>query len=702
MAVIAKIRNQSGLLIGVIGVSMILFLLGGDFMSQAGGGDRETNVAEINGETVSYATFESMLEQQINRSYGGQAVSQQAREQMRQRLWSKILNEKLMFSEYDALGLTVGSEEIFNEIKRNNPVLAQYFTNPQTGRVYDQLADPLTGGLNPQAVLGAVKQMINSPEGEASWLQIEESIKLDRFNKKYTNLIKKGLNVTSKEAEVDFADKNRKASFSYVFKAFADIKDDAIEVTDADLQAYYNDHKHESFYQQKEPTRSLEYVVFEVNPSKEDLAEKKAELEDIKLAFETTKEDTAFVIENADNPNRFVYKTEGNLPLEIDTLVFAAEVGAVFGPYEENGFYKLAKLVGIATSPDSVDARHILIKVNAGDTAVAQAKADSLIKVIKANNNFAAMAETFSEDFGSAQEGGDLGWFTEGTMVKEFNDVCFTGQVGDMVTVVSQFGVHLIEIKEQTAAKKKVLVAVVDREQIPSKETFDEAFNVASAFSINNNTTAGFRSAGNDVGMRVADQVKESEKTIPGVENSREIIRWAYEASVGDVSEAKELGNKFVVTHLKEIREQGALGLTSESVKARVGAEAFKLKKAEMIKTEMTGASDLNALASKIGKTVQSADNVTFGAYSIAGVGGERKLIGAAFSLEQGQISKPIVDNKGVYVIVVNSIKEAGGTVNIPLAKMQMSRNNEGRADYEVFGAIEDASDVIDNRGKFY
>lgn len=702
MAVIQKIRNQSGLLIGAIGVSMILFLLGGDFLTRGGGNSREVNVAEINGEAISYQTFEAMVEQQIVRAYGNQPVNEQMKEQVRQRVWNMILNDKIMGAEFDKLGLTVSADEIFAEIKRNNPVLSQYFTNPQTGRIYDQLADPQTGALNPQAVLAAVKQMINSPEGESTWLQIEDAIKSDRYSSKYANLIKKGLNTTSKEAEADYMDKNRKIDFSYVFKPYSDIADDAVQVTDADMEAYYNEHKNESFYQQKEPTRSLEYVVFDVVPSEVDLAEKKGELEDIKSAFIETKEDTAFVIENTDGQARISYKTEGSFPASVDSLIFNAGIGTVVGPFDDNGYYKLAKVIEVKTSPDSVDARHILIKIADGDTAKAQAKADSLMKVIKKQNNFDKMAEEFSEDFGSAQEGGDLGWFTEGAMVKPFNDACFNGKVGDMVTVVSQFGVHLIEIKDQTEPMKKVLVAVVQREQAPGKDTFDEAYNKASAFSINNSSTNGFRSAGNELGIRMADQVREADKTIPGLENSREMIRWAYEAQVGEVSQAFEFGNKFVVAHLNEIRDKGEVGLGSESVKARVGAEVFKQKKAELIKADMAGASDLNSLASKLGKTVETATGVTFGSYSIPGIGGERKLLGKAFGMAQDQVSEPIADNKGVYVIRIDNVTESTGMANVAMAKMQIDRGKESRVDYEAYNAIQGASDISDNRSKFY
>jgi peptidyl-prolyl cis-trans isomerase D len=705
MALIQKIRNQSALLIGVIGVSMILFILGGDFMTSRGGlGTNEVNVAVINGEEISFAQFEQMVNDQIIKSYGDQPVNESIRQSIRQRIWSMLVNDKIMFNEYESIGLAVTPDEIFDQIKNTNAnqVLMQFFTNPQTGRVYDQLLDPMTGGLSTSAVLNTVKQMVNSPEGEENWLQIEEAIKLDRYSAKYANLIKKGLNATSLEAETDYFDKNRRVSFSYVKKEYTEIADDAVQISDSDLKKYYDAHKHEANYKQKDPTRAIEYVIFEVFPSVNDIEEYKNSLEDIKIAFTQETNDTAFVNENADTPLNIQYYVEGYFEKSIDSALFNGANGTVVGPFIDRDYYKLAKLVGTKMVPDSVNARHILIRINEGDTAKAQAKADSLMKVIRAKKNFDKMAEEFSEDFGSAQDGGNLNWFAEGAMVKPFNDACFNGKKGDMVSVISQFGIHIIEILNQSELKKKALIAVVDRKLEPGRKTFDEAYNKASAFSINNNTPVAFRKEGNEIGIRLADQIKEGDKSIAGIESSRDLIRWVFNAKVGNVSSVFEFDNKFVIAHLTEVREKGILPLDNPSIQDRVKQEVLIEKKAEIIKAEMSGAIDLNSLAQKLNKEVTKAENVSFSAMTIPGIGGERKLIGQVFSLPKGQISQPISDRRAVYVVVVEDIIEPQPMNNYFTTQLQMSRNMANRVDYEVYPSIEEASSIEDNRAKFY
>src|SRR5690606_5307980 len=193
----------------------------------------------------------------------------------------------------------------------------------------------------------------------------------------------------------------------------------------------------------------------------------------------------------------------------------------------------LSKVIGSKTSSDSVNARHILLPIENNDTVKAISLADSLKNVAKKENNFASLAMQFSQDQGSAQNGGDLNWFTEGMMVKPFNDACFNGNVGDMVVVTSQFGVHLIEILDKTKEVKKVLLATVSREIRPRKATFDKVFNEASAFSINNNTLETFRSQGAQYGIQQAPSFKENDKVLGAFDSPRELIRWAYAAEKG-------------------------------------------------------------------------------------------------------------------------------------------------------------------------
>ncbi len=157
----------------------------------------------------------------------------------------------------------------------------------------------------------------------------------------------------------------------------------------------------------------------------------------------------------SDLPYDSVFLTKSELSENISEFMFKAKPGDVTGPYFENGAYKLARLVEIGFRPDSVRARHILIQPDQKTTMERTKEiADSVKNLIRNGADFAVLALTMSAD-GSSQDGGNLGWFTEGRMVMPFNDACFEGKKGDLMVVQTQFGNHVIEILEQSPLGEK-------------------------------------------------------------------------------------------------------------------------------------------------------------------------------------------------------------------------------------------------------
>ncbi len=709
MAIITKIRNQSALLIGAIGIAMLLFIVGGDFIKKTTFLRGETDLGEIAGEKIAFRDFEERLQRELIQGYGDDMVDEKTKEQARQSLWSMLIEENVMFREYDKIGLAVSPEELFYQIKTNEPSqrLLRYFTDPQTGKVIDYFANPQTGNLDPEKIVTYLQQLISNQQMDR-WLPIEKDIKTDRYNTKFFNLIKKGLFVTTKESEQDYIAKNKKVNFRYIVKKYDSVPDSSLALSDKEIKEYYDEHKNEPQFKSKETVRGIQYIVFEAIPSESDKEKIKGSLSELKEKFSKSTDDTIFVREYADTRDNIKYYSSGSFPSDVDSAIFNSDSNTVIGPYLEEdhsregyGFYKIAKVAGEKYVSDSVKARHILIKIANGDTAKAAAKIDSLKKIIVSKKNFPDMAKQFSEDFGSAQDGGNLNWFTEGMMVKPFNDACFEGKIGDMPVVTSQFGIHLIEIMEKTKPIKKVKVAIVDQKIEPGKKTIEEAYNKASSFSINNNTAEKFKTAGNELGIRQADNLKESEKSIGGLENPREVIRWAYKSEIGNISNVFELGEKFVVAHLTTIKEEGILPL--DEVKETVKSEVALEKKAVQFMEEMKGISNLDEISKKINLKIESASDITFSSSSIPGIGLERELIGKTFTLKQGETSLPIKGKKGVFVVTIDNYTEAPTQgVDLKQNTEQLSRNIQSRVDYEVFNALKENAKIKDNRGKFY
>jgi len=706
MAAIGSIRKQSGLLIVIIGVAMVLFLLG-DFFSSGGSSflsNQEQEVGMIAGDPISLQEYELRVQQAIDEQYGTQGANERARKSIRDRVWNQMIQERTVYNQLDELGVSVSPDELLDQVKNVRPgsVLYQYFTDPQTGQVIEQFRDPQTGGMNSQMVLQAIQNLLQS-DNSKDWLPIERAISQDVLMNKYLTLIQKGMMSTSVEANQVLTEQSNTVTFSYAVKEFSSIENEAIEVADADLMSYYNSISHEERFESDQESRTLKYVFFSVEPTEEDLAEIRLELEDIKAEFETDSNDTAFVAENAETQfsQLIAYTPEVGINPTIKDSVLVSEIGTVFGPYDQGNRSMISKLIGIKSIPDSVKASHILISFTEGDTAAqsaAEAKIDS-IKAAANSGNFAELAKKHSDDFGSAEKGGDLDWFTKGRMVAPFEKAAFEGEVGDMPVVVSQFGVHLIYITDQTEDRNQYLLASVDRELIPSKSTSDNIYKLASKYSIDNK---GSELVGEEGKLRVEEaEVRLTDNFLGQVADSREVIKWAFDQDAGEVSSPFELEKGFVVARLERVNEKGVMSL--ETVKRIVELEYIDAKKAEQIQSELGSFTSVDEAAKNMGVAVKTASNVNFAMSSLpGGLGRENLLLGTAIGMNEGEISEPIVGDRGVFVIRVDKKTDAPIEADLSVTKRQQTETYTSRVNGQVFQALRDNAGIEDTRARYY
>lgn len=704
MAAIGNIRKHSGLLIGIVGAAMLLFVLGGALESSTVFfNGPNTEVGEINGKMISYQDFETKVAQLEANSNGN--LTEQQKQQMRDQVWNDMLRSEIMGSEYSALGLRVSDEELMYIIKNdgNNASLRQYFTDPQTGQIVQNYANP-DGSLNGEQVVQYLKQVVyaegeNSAEALSSWNNFQENyLRKPALDEKYKNLIAKGVYFTDADIERSELDNQRTISFAYISAFYNDIADEDVEVSDSDLKAYYNAHKAEPQFEQKDLTSTINFVEFFVNASEEDKAALKEELASYEEGFKNAESDTLFINENADTPFNIKWYSEGMFPVEMDSSIANGNIGDMFGPFLNANRFELVKVLDSKMGPDSVMASHILLPVENNKEQVA-ATMDSLKSVIEAEDNFAALATEYSKDPGSATKGGDLGWFTEGQMVPTFNDACFNGKTGDLVVVESQFGLHLINITDQTAPKKKVKVGIVDNTIEASQTTYEMAYNEASTFAITNDNAEKFLASSENMERLEAPNLRPTDLTILGRSNSRQIVRWAFESEVGEVSQPFESENAFIVALVTEVKDKGILPL--EMVEDLVRTEVLKEKKAELLSEQLTG-SEFKQIAEKAQRPIEQTQGITFSAFSIPGLGNEPKLIGEAFTLENGEFSKPIKGERGVYVIqVIEKITPEAVTINEG-SRLGMISSFDSRAGFEPFNAMKSNSNIEDNRYTFF
>lgn len=688
MATLEKIRGKAGLVIVVIGVGMAAFLLG-DLMNSGGSMFRRSNmqIAEINGTSVSLPEFQNYLtelEDYYKLNARTSAMDENTTYQIRQQAWDQMVQDVIMNDKYEELGIRVTPDEIFELATGKNvhPQIRQMFTNPQTG-IFDKAQ-----------VINFLQQKNLDPQANFYWLFLEKQIKKERLFTKYRELMKKGMYITSAQAKAEAEAKKAKVDFDFVVKRYGSIPDSTVQISDSEIKAYY---KANIDNYKQEATRDIEYISFEVKPSDEDKEQTREWITNAKSEFANPETDAVqYVKMNAETEHIDRNFKKEQLSAVLQDFVSAAEVGEVYGPYLENETYKLSRLVAINQIPDSVKARHILVQ----DPALA----DSLFTLVKAGGDFAALAREHSKDPGSQINGGDLGWFNEGTMVKEFNDACFNGKRGDMVKVQTQFGFHIINIQAVGKPVTKYNLATLDRKISYSSKTNQDVYAQAAKFASLNKTYDQFNEGiqADNLIKRYGRNLKENDRSVSNLERSRSIVRWAFTADMHEMSEIfDEADGLYVIAYVTGIKEEGHQALAM--VKGSIERELRNQKKAEMIIADINSkkqGNDITALASALDSEVQSASDIDFGAFQVPGAGVEPALVALATTAKSGEISAPVAGNNGVFIVKVNNIKE--GTANIDAEKNQLKQNITFKVDYQALEAIKNNSSIVDQRSKFY
>ncbi|MEJ5264023.1 MAG: peptidylprolyl isomerase [Bacteroidales bacterium] len=699
MAVLEKIRSRMGLLASlIIGFALLAFVLS-DFLT--GGrsilGNNQFQIAEINGKKVQFQEFDLLVNQlsEVYKFNSGQAnLNEDLINNIREQSWQQLVDQYVLGDEYQKIGLSVSPKEVLDMVQGSDPhpYIRQLFTDPKT-QIFNR---------------AAVLQFIKSLEKETDparknyWLYIENQIIRERYMTKYMNLINKGLYVTSRQVQKEMDDNSRKVSFNYLAVNYSTIPDSLISVKLSEVKKYLKEHAKEF---EQEASRDIEYVTFDIVPSAEDFAEVKSWMEKNKDEFFTTDDVKQFVNMNSDVSFSERYLKEDELLDSIKPL-YNSKVGDHVGPFFANGIFYMARLIDTKMLPDSVRARHILIRPENNTKEAydkAKAKADSLLALLKKGANFADLARNNSAD-GSAQEGGDLGWFKDGQMVKPFNDACFNGKKGQPQVVETQFGFHVVEVTDRGKEVKKVQVAVLQRKVEASTATQQAIYQKASAFAGNNNTGEKFLETLKKEGITPlrATYLTENMREVPGLPNSRELVRWAFTAKPNSISGVMELGDRFVVARLAQVREKGLPD--AEQVKDQIAILIRKDKKAQQLmqrlQQEMNATPSLDLLAQKESVKVDTVYDITFASYALPAVGFEPAVIAAATVSPVQKLAGPVKGNTGVFVLQV--FAENTQEVSREIVNSRLTNSYLNRANYEPINVLKKLANIKDMRAKFY
>lgn len=690
MATITKIRQQSGLVLIVIGLGMGAFILG-DFFRPSGGGPQSQEIGIVNGKSIDRLEFENRVNDEIEsmRSINQNPTSQQA-DQIRQRIWNSMLQERTVGVEVKDAGFAVTQGE-YDDIRWGDNISPAFLN--------DATFSP-EGFFDPNQVKNYFN-VINQSYPLYAKIQQQQLVDNQLYNK-YYSAISRGLNANDLEAIALAESNDSKISFNFVLKRYNSIPDSVVSVSDSEIKKYYNDHKKEKQYNQL-ASRGIKYISFTVEPSETDISFLTNQLDLLLSEFKNTENDSLFVLNNSDSKFAFnqIYK-EGAYKGDEDSLIVNAAIGDVVGPFEDGGYLNIIKIAGDSYAKEA-RVRHILLRTNGKNDAEIEARADSIVSVVKRRKNFEAMVTEFSDDAASVKDGGVYDWFPEGRMVPEFNDFSFNGKIGEISVVKTTYGLHIVEILGQRE-KREAMISIVNKQLVPSKETYDDVYSEATDFSINNSDLESFEASAEEIELTIgeAKRVLRSSKSIPGKADAIDVVRWANNAKLDEVSTPIEIGDEFIVAILTNITEKGIPSF--EDVKERFKNLVIKEKKVEMAKDEMAGVVDLDELASVLNVQVQIANNIPYSSNTIPGGGSnEQEVIGKAFTLEVGDVSIPIKGKDGVYVV------ELTDKNLIPLEDLdselfaeEADGNYSNRVNTGVFSALRVDANIEDNRSNFY
>ena len=707
MATLQKIRNR-GVFIGIIIGGALLAFIAGDALKSGGSllANSRNEMAEIAGESINIRDFQNKFQhsQEVNKLMSGQnSIPTEQTERLKEQVWQQMVQEFVMSPEYDELGISISSEELFDMVQGRNidPTIRQLFQNEN-------------GMVDKDKVVATLKQLIAAPNGtpqKAYWLNIEEAIVTQRKLVKYNTLVQKGLYMPNVLVKDMATNGSKKVDFNYIVKSYNLISDSTITVSESEIKDYFSEH--EDLFKQTE-SRKIDYVSFDIEPSTDDYKATEKWIVDLKEDFAKESNNVQFVELNGEsNFNAYYFKKDELTNQKVNAFAFSANKGDVFGPYFENEMYKMAKVNEVKMLPDSVKARHILIRPIDGDFKGAKAKADSLKALLAKGKIFAKLAKENSSDQGSAVNGGDLGWFTQGKMVQPFNDAAFSSKKNEVKVILTQFGAHVIQVTNMSKAVKKIQLAIVDRKVEASQKTIQTAYAKARTFAGTNLDKLSFNKAitAENLNRRTANLKRET-KLIPGLENSRDLVRAAYNTEdmesvllTNDKSAVFEFGNKFVIAILSDIKEEGIASIQDKV--SQIKRAIRKDKKAELIIAKMaknsTGAQSLLSVAQKENLEVKNATGISFQSFQIPGAGIEPKVISTATMLEKGKISSPVKGNQGVYMLVVtNENSDEVSDITIKAFKTRLEQGYQYRTNYQAFQALKDNANIIDKRYKFY
>jgi len=712
MAVLNKIRQRGLFLVIVIALALFSFVLADLFRnSDALSAKSQNIVATINGKDISREDFLQKVET-TQRQLGPQATNNQVMNQV----WDQEVRQAVMESQYEALSLTIERDNMRDLIKNALSSFVEF--QNEAGLFDENKLNEFIANLRESAPQPGF--LAGQPIDYEGWKNYESGLAITALQQNYFNMVRAGITGTLAEGELEHKLESDKVDIRFVQIPFSSIPDNTVTVTKADISNYIRNH--EKNYK-VEASRNINYVEFEEVSSIDDEEEIKAGLQellddkveyndvikanDTVIGFKNTTDIEGFVNTNSDIKYNNSYILKSGLPTAVSDSIYNLNIGEIYGPYKDNGYFKFSRVIATKQLPDSAKVRHILIPFvganNAGADVTqteteAKRTADSVLGIVKTNRSkFPELVTTFSSDQGSVANEGRYDWFPYNRMVPEFRDFAFENNTGDIDIVKTLFGFHIIEIEGQKNIQKAIKVATLARQIEPSETTINKVFRDASTFEIAVSEKA-FHAVATESNytVRPVNGIKIFDENIPGLGSQRTIVRWAFnvESEVGDIKRFNIPGG-YAIVQLAAKGEEGLMKTENASITALPAIR--KEKKAQIIRDRVT-ATTLEDLAPAENQSIRIASAINMKNPTISGAGREPLIVGAAFALKEGETSGLIDGNNGVYMIQVTKVQPATQLDNYQAFANRVQSQKVNTVTSNLYNALKEAADIEDNR----
>ena len=663
-------------------------------------------MAMVDGQKISVNDFEE-ARTGAKIQYGmGDNLNSDENLQLYNMILDQMIKDKIMGEEYEEAGLGITDKAFYAMLTSEHPgpLVVKYFGNVDT-----------------ETIKSYIENLDNlPPEAREYWEELMKVLKKGRLEEKYINLLKDSYLLPKPLARKYYENRNIKVTADVVALRYFTIPDSEVNVTDADRKAFYEENK---YRYETDERRDIEYVVFDIRPSLEDRRETLKRVQELKPQFVATKNPIEFVnvSYNSSKPYDSTWLKRADVSEQIQKVIFdeGNGVGYVYGPYEDEGAFNLVRIVGMKKRPDLMRASHILIPYNgaymSNDVDMtkeqAKAKADELLAQLKAAKDsdglFAQLASQYNTD-ATKDTGGDLGWFSDGVMVPQFNEYVVNNPVGSMGVVETVFGYHIVKVTGKNEPEMKVRLAYVKQDIERSTETYQAVLAEAEKFFAECRTYSQFDKAVEEFGLtkRVKEGLRKADVRIPGLENPREIVRWAFDENTkkGDVSgKIFELDDRqLVVAAVTNIIPEGYAPL--EAVTDYFKYQLINKKKGALAVEKMKACgNDIDRMVNELGAESTTITDITLDSRNLGNFGVEGDIIGMICGMKEGQVVGPVAGNTSAFIIknVRFSIPEDTGDYT-EINRIKSSQHINKPMNDGVYRALRNEAKVEDYRTRFF